>query len=174
VPGVIRRLESGLFCEYNLRGKERGSYGGLYYTSLIAGNVSDVSPSDWSNTEAYCLNYVLDTTSTLVAPCSDFSSCTGHNATGYMRKYYGKHYSEALYSNPLINGVMNPGTKILTASLPCDDHGSYRNADTSDDKPIFSSTTDVPGWPTSYISSALCRDHSGEVGRKWVNVPIWT
>ena len=133
------------------------SYGGLYYTSLVAGNVGnepDVSPSDWSNTEAYCLNYILDTTSTLVAPCSDFSNCTGHNAAGYLRKYYGKHYSDALYSDPVINGVMNPGTNILNASLPCDDHGTYRNADSNDDQPMFSSTTDVPAWPTSYTASA--------------------
>ena len=133
------------------------SYGGLFYTSLVGSNVGnepDVSPTDWSNTEAYCLNYILDTTSTLVAPCSDFSNCTGHNAAGYLRKYYGKHYSDAVYTNPVINGVMNPGINILSASLPCDDHGTYRNADVNDDQPIFSSTTDVPGWPTSYTASA--------------------
>ncbi|MGA7564616.1 MAG: hypothetical protein WBW53_00940 [Terriglobales bacterium] len=131
------------------------SYGGLYYTSLISantGNEPDISPTAWGNTEAYCLNYILDTTSTLVAPCSDYSDCTGHNAAGYLRKYYGKHYVDALYSDPVINGAMNPGTK-LTASLPCDDHGTYRNADTNDDQPMFTSTTDVPGWPTRYTAA---------------------
>jgi hypothetical protein len=132
------------------------SYGGLYYTSLGGGNTGnepDSSPTFWSNTESYCASYFLDTTSTLVAPCTDYSKCTGHNASGYLRKYYGKRYVAMLYSNPVISGDMNPGTSMLPAALPCDNHGTYRNAGVSDLPPIFLSTTDVPGWPSRYVAS---------------------
>jgi hypothetical protein len=149
------------------------SYGGLYYTSLSSSNTNnqpDISPAFWTNSESYCPSYFFDTLSTLVAPCSDYSQCSGHNAAGYLQKYYGKRYAAMLYSSPMIAGDMNPGTNMLGASLPCDNHGTYRNAGTNDSTPIFMSTTDVPGWPTRYVASCyaeLCAAASDGSGLQY-------
>jgi hypothetical protein len=145
------------------------SYAGLYYsarTSVPAG--SQYAPSGttasnayWSNTESYCATYFFDTTSTLVAPLTDWVDGTGHTSSGYLHRYYG-HLLQSMYYGvtcptcPAINGQLNPGTHMLLTGLPSDNHGTYRNSGTSDLTPIFTATTDVPAWPTRYV--AACYD----------------
>jgi len=143
------------------------SYAGLYYTALTtvpSGNGHSPSGTTssntyWSNTEAYCGSYFFDTTSTLVAPLTDWVHGSGHSAAGYLHKYYGSYYRSMLYSQPVIDGVLNPDTPMLLAPLPCDDHGTYQNSGTSDLTPIFTATADVPAWPTRYdVANGACYD----------------
>jgi hypothetical protein len=145
------------------------SYNRLYYsarTSVPAG--SQYAPSGttatnayWSNTESYCATYFFDTTTTLVAPLTDWVNGTGHTSSGYLHRYYG-HLLQSMYYGvtcpncPVINGQLNPGTNMLLTGLPSDNHGTYRNSGTSDLTPIFTATTDVPAWPTRYV--AACYD----------------
>ena len=145
------------------------SYAGLYYTALgLVPSGNGYAPSGttssnvyWSNTESYCSSYFFDTTSTLVAPLTDWVSGTGHNVGGYQHRYYGHNLATMLYGVtcpdcPAINGQLNPGTLMEPAGLPCDNHGSYRNSGTTDVTPIFTATTDVPAWTTRYV--AACYD----------------
>ncbi len=145
------------------------SYAGLYYTALgLVPSGNGYAPSGttssnayWSNTESYCASYFFDTTSTLVAPLTDWVSGTGHNVGGYQHRYYGHDLASMLYGVtcpdcPAINGQLNPGTLMEPAGLPCDNHGSYRNSGTTDVTPIFTATTDVPAWTTRYV--AACYD----------------
>ena len=143
------------------------SYAGLYYTALTtvpsgsghAPSGTTSSNTYWSNTESYCNSYFFDTTSTLVAPLTDWVHGSGHSAAGYLHKYYGSYYRSMLYSLPVIDGVLNPDTPMLLAALPCDDHGTYQNSGTSDLTPIFTATTDVPAWPTRYdVANGACYD----------------
>ena len=135
------------------------AYGGHYWNATNAsGNLNHAPPSSgwptgntyWTGTEAYCNTYLFDTTSTLVAPDTDWLHGSGHNANGYLNKYWGYFYRSMLYSQPVINGVLNPDTPMILTSLPSDSHGTYRNAGTSDSTPIFAVATDVPAWPTRY------------------------
>jgi hypothetical protein len=143
------------------------SYSGYYYTALTtvpsgnghAPSGTTSSNTYWSNTESYCNSYFFDTTSTLVAPLTDWVHGSGHSAAGYLHKYYGSYYRSMLYSQPVIDGVLNPDTPMLLAPLPCDDHGTYQNSGTSDLTPIFTATTDVPAWPTRYdVVNGACYD----------------
>jgi hypothetical protein len=138
------------------------SYGLLYYSSQANNNVGNTPPPGlgssnayWAQTENLCLNYLLDTTTTLVQPCDDYTKCTGHGASGYKYRYYGKYYARSLFSDSIDPvETMNDGLKMLSVpGLPCDDHGTYRNANSSDAQAIFTSTTDVPGWPTRYTAA---------------------
>jgi hypothetical protein len=45
---------------------------------------------------------------------------------------------------------------MTPATLPADDHGTYRNSGTSDLTPIFAVTADAPAWTTRYV--AACYD----------------
>jgi hypothetical protein len=145
------------------------SYSGLYYTALTSvpagsGNApsgTTASNAYWSNTESYCNGYFFDTTSTLVSPLTDWVKGSGHSAAGYLHKYYGHSLSSMLYGVtcpdcPVVNGSLNPGTPMLLNSLPCDNHGTYRNSGTSDVTPIFTATTDVPASTARYV--AACYD----------------
>ncbi len=139
------------------------SYGGLFYTASSAtGNENrepDTNPSYWTVSEAYCLDYYFDTTSTVVAPCSSYGQCTGHNAAGYLHKYLGHFYNSLLYEQPVTNTapiVLNPGIALLSAALQGDQHGTYRNSGNLDLTPVFAATTDVPAWDTRY--TVACYD----------------
>jgi hypothetical protein len=143
------------------------SYAGLYYTALTtvpagsghAPSGTTSSNTYWSNTESYCNSYFFDTTSTLVAPLTDWVHGSGHSAAGYLHKYWGHFYQSMLYSLPVIDGVLNPNTAMLLAALPCADHGTYQNSGTSDLTPIFTATADVPAWPTRYdVANGACYD----------------
>jgi hypothetical protein len=143
-------------------------YGGSFWNATTAhGNLNQPPPSSgwptgntyWTGTEAYCNSYYFDTTSTMVAPDTDWVHGAGHGALGYLHKYWGTFYRSMLYSLPVINGVLNPDTPMLVAALPSDDHGTYRNAGTNDLAPIFSALTDVPAWQTRYdVSNGACYD----------------
>jgi hypothetical protein len=145
------------------------SYSGLYYsarTSVPAGAAyapsgTTATNAYWSNTESYCAAYFFDTTSTLVAPLTDWVNGTGHTSSGYLHRYYGHLLASMLYgvscpTCPAINGQLNPGTQMLLTGLPSDNHGTYRNSGTSDLTPIFTATTDVPAWTSRYV--AACYD----------------
>jgi hypothetical protein len=142
------------------------TYGGQYWNATSAkGNTNQPPPSSgwptgntyWTGTEAYCNDYFFDTTSTLVAPDTDWLHGSGHGASGYLNRYWGAFYRSMLYSDPVVNGVLNPDTPMLDTSLPCDDHGSYRNSGNEDLTPIFTATTDVPAWPTGYdVPNGAC------------------
>ncbi len=124
------------------------TYSGYYWNATKANGISgtlstgtknQAPPSSgwptgntyWSGTEAYCNEYVFDTTSTLVAPDTDWLHGSGHGASGYVNKYWDAFYHSMMYSNPVIDGVLNTDTPMLKTALPCDDHGSYRNAGTN-------------------------------------------
>ena len=142
------------------------TYDGQYWSATTAkGNKNQAPPSSgwptgntyWSGTEAYCNDYFFDTTSTLVAPDTDWLHGSGHGASGYLNKYWGAYYRSMLWSQPVINGVLNPDTPMLLAALPCDDHGTYRNSGINDSTPMFTATTDVPAWPTRYdVPNGAC------------------
>ncbi len=152
------------------------TYNGYYWNAtkangisgtLSAGTKNQAPPSSgwptgntyWSGTEAYCNEYVFDTTSTLVAPDTDWLHGSGHGASGYVNKYWDAFYHSMMYSNPVIDGVLNTDTPMLKTALPCDDHGSYRNAGTTDSTPMFTATTDVPAWYTRYdVPNGACYD----------------
>jgi hypothetical protein len=137
------------------------SHGGLYYTATSAsGNVGQTPPSGigssstyWAQTEYLCNNYFLDTQTINVTPCDDYAQCTGHGASGYVNRYYGKKYVAIQFSNPVISGNANPGTAMLTASLPGDNHGSYRDPGLQDLSPILAFGTDVPGSVLRYTAA---------------------
>jgi len=128
----------------------------FYYTagvSIASGQAAPPSNSNWVQTEAYPLDYYFDITTTNLAPCTDYLHCNGHQAQGYTEKAYGARYVSALYSNPVINGAFNPGTAMLPSALPCDFHGSWRQAGTQDLTPIGIINTCVPAWPTAYTAA---------------------
>jgi hypothetical protein len=144
------------------------AYGGDYWTATSAsGNKNQPPPSSgwpagntfWTGTEAYCNSYLFDTTTTSVAPDTDWLHGSGHAAGGYLHKYWGATFRSMLYSSPVINGVLNPNTALLPTPLPSDFHGSYRNAGMTDLPPLFALLTDVPAWKTDYdIPNGACYD----------------
>lgn len=138
------------------------SNGGCYFTARTS-TIGNAPPScnpavltqntQWTETEAYPLNYIFDITTTNLAPCTDYTSCGGHQAQGYTEKAYGAHFENALYSSPVVNGQLNPGTRILPTALPCDFHGSWRQNRIDDSAPIAIINTCVPAWSTAYTQS---------------------
>ena len=130
-------------------------YPGNFYTATSSVTVGCVPTNTtcWTQTEAYPLDYYYSTNSLSVSPCTDFLNCNGHQAQGYAGKVYDSHYTYALYSDPVINGLFNPGTNMLPSGLPCDFHGSWNQAGTTDSTPIGIVNTCVPAWPTGYTKA---------------------
>ena len=132
------------------------SYGGYYYSSLASnntGNEPDTAPSYWVESEKACYEYWLDVTTGIGFICSDYNVCTGHAAQGYLNVARNTKYNMILYSNPVINGVANPGTALLATAFPTDNHGTWRNSGTSDLTPMFASVQDVPTATINYTAA---------------------
>jgi hypothetical protein len=128
----------------------------FYYTAntgIASGQAAPPSNANWTRTEAYPLDYFFDITTTNLSPCTDYLHCNGHQAQGFTEKAYGGHFNTALYSNPVINGSLNPGTVMLPSTVPCDFHGSWRQGGTQDLAPIGIINTCVPAWPTAYTAA---------------------
>jgi len=162
------------------------SYSGYYYTRNSttggAGNAPSGTTSSntyWSApTEAYCDSYFFDIASTgqahpIMEPLTDWNHGSGHHADGYGYRYYGgKYYGTVLSSNPysnlpnnlpVINGALNPGTGLISALLPCDDHGTNRNAGTGDLQPVFTLSTCRPAWTATTLGYGYVAANYGEV-----------
>jgi hypothetical protein len=128
----------------------------FYYTAnttVASGQNAPPSNTNWTQTEGYPLDYYFDITTTNLAPCTDYLHCGGHQAQGYTEKVYGAKYRSALYSDPVINGSLNPDTVMLPNPLPCDFHGTWREGGTQDIAPIGIINTCVPAWPLAYTAS---------------------
>lgn len=130
-------------------------YPGNFYTATSSVTVGCVPTNTtcWTQTEAYPLDYYYSANSLSVSPCTDFLNCNGHQAQGYAGKVYDSHYTYAVYSDPVINGLFNPGTNMLPSGLPCDFHGSWNQAGTTDSTPIGIVNTCVPAWPSGYAKA---------------------
>jgi hypothetical protein len=137
-------------------------YPGVFYTANVASTPTtcsgspcppNASPTQWTQTETAPLDVIYDTTSANAAPCTDYQNCTGHQAQGYLSKWYNNTLKQALYSDPVVNGDINPGTTILQTTLPADFHGSYRNSGTTDLTPVFALDTSVPAATVGYTAA---------------------
>lgn len=104
----------------------------------------------WTETEAYPTIYFFDSFSNNVQPCTFYLSCNGHEARGYLGTWFGSKYKEATYVGGFPQGIFSPGTQLFGATLPCDNHGTYRNSGTSDLTPVFTFTTCVPMSALTY------------------------
>lgn len=147
---------------------------GFYYTAkttIAKGGVAPISNTSWTRTEAYPLNYILDTTTNIMNVCTDYSGCGGHTAQGFTEKAFGAKFKTSLYAQPTINGNLNPGTPLILNPLPGDFHGSWRQFDVTDSSPLAIFNTDVPAYSVEYNAAcytevcAVLADGSGTMNR---------
>ena len=140
-------------------------------TTAYASAPSTIDPAsdaaNWSFAGYICYAFVVDWNSNMVRPILDFGpdfGGDGHaaqsNGFEYMGGAYWSHYYNApncpttvsVYCNgtvwPTNNyvGAPNPGTRVMSVTLPSDGHPTSRNAGPGDLQPIFDATTSQPAW----------------------------
>jgi hypothetical protein len=143
--------------------KQTVSSGGFYYVATTAaGNLNHIPPNStyWTQQEAYCAHYYWNVATTLVSPTTAWSAVGGHSATRYLYDYMGGTYTTGSISIPSSqlsppNGpiTVNPGTNLLAAALPADDHSTPWNSGTLDLQPVFAVTGDVPAYSGRYTAA---------------------
>lgn len=148
-----------------------GSPATAYYVATTHASNLNQAPSTggvvnttyWTKSEAYCPFYIWTIATTIVQPTTAWGPISGHSSGGYLHSYHGGSMRAADNGHPSIqlsppNGpiTVNPGTPLLSGSLPADTHQSYHNADAGDHQPMFTSTADVPSHPVNY--TAPCYD----------------
>lgn len=149
------------------------SANGYFYTALSSttGNAPPTPPTlsntYWAQTESSNLN-IYDTTSNVVYPCTDYEHCNGHEVMGAVSNWFGDRFRQSYHVNGIVQGLMTPGTFLLAASYPCDEHGSYRNSSSTDAAPPFSFTTCVPmsgqTYTSAYYGEVIAMASGGPVG----------
>lgn len=138
---------------------------GFFYTALLTNGPTTCSGSPcppptpptltntyWSQTEAYPTYYVIDSYSNTAYVCG-WSACEGHVAHGYVGLAQGSKYKYSNYANGMVQGALSPGTQFLASTLPCDDHGTWRQSGNTDANPVFLATNCVPMSNLTYTGS---------------------
>lgn len=101
---------------------------------------------------SWCNSYYWQVQTLMTQPCTP-SYCQGHYAPGYVNDYRAKYYTAINYYNPLIPGA---AARLFPVPIPVDQHGSYNNSGTSDQTPVFLTTTKVCGQASGAQGSTPC------------------
>ena len=121
--------------------------------SSVAPNYCSCPPTS-SNAQLPCQKYYWEIATNFVRPCNNVTDCEGHAAGGSQLDFIGLGGVSHSFSQPNVgvldsNGVNkgNPGLRTILIAPPVDNHGTYANADSTDQQPFIYTTSGVPSNP---------------------------
>ncbi len=122
------------------------------YSAADSGTVAPAGQCTNSGKSTYCNAYYWHVADNVVEPCTP-ASCQGHAAHGFVNDYRAKYYTAHSYANPTLPGE---SAQLFWVAIPVDQHGSYHNAGTGDQTPVFLVTTNVCGQAPGNSGSEAC------------------